>query len=288
MIGTRLEGGLLVTGQLGKGSYGTVYSARREVDDVLVAVKVLHAQLVAGPLGAEVRARFDREGDVLEELRHPHSVTALGRGHTSDDVPFLVLPLLVGRSLGQRLRVDGPLAAPRVRRIGLQILAAMGAWHARGVLHRDLKPDNVHLLDRAEDHAVVMDFGLAHVTAGEASIQTLTGSGVILGTPAYMAPEQVRGDRPTPAVDVYAFGALLFEALTGAPPFTGPAALPILMKQLHEPPPALVVPGLGPRAAGQWQSLVHRLLAKAPDERPAAAEVAAELGDLPTGQVPGA
>ncbi len=295
LVGTLLEDRLRVLERLGSGSYGTVYRARPISGGEDVAVKVLRYQLVAGELGARVRAGFQREGRVMRELRHPHSVEARGHGQTSSGVPFLVMELLEGESLRQLLAREGALAPGRVRAIALQVLDALEAFHGRGVLHRDLKPDNVFLCgdassrDHVGDHVKVMDFGLAHVTAGGASVQKLTGTGVVLGTPAYMAPEQVSGGAPGPALDLYALGVMLFEALTGGPPFRSPSSLAVMMKQLHEPPPPLVVPGLGPAASGRWAALVARLLARSPTERPAsAAEVAAVLYDLRVGVPVGA
>ncbi len=278
LVGTLLEDRLRVLERLGSGSYGTVYRARPISGGEDVAVKVLRYQLVAGELGARVRAGFQREGRVMRELRHPHSVEARGHGQTSSGVPFLVMELLEGESLRQLLAREGALAPGRVRAIALQVLDALEAFHGRGVLHRDLKPDTVFLCGDASSRD--------HVGA---SVQKLTGTGVVLGTPAYMAPEQVSGGAPGPALDLYALGVMLFEALTGGPPFRSPSSLAVMMKQLHEPPPPLVVPGLGPAASGRWAALVARLLARSPTERPAsAAEVAAVLYDLRVGVPVGA
>jgi serine/threonine-protein kinase len=253
LVGTHVAGRYRVEAAIGRGTYAAVYRAT-DPEGRAVALKVLHAGLARS---AAVRERFEREARAMARVSHPGVVPVL-------DVleGGLVMPLYPG-TLADRL-ARGPLSSGETIGIVAAIARALAAAHAAGVVHRDLKPANVCC---AEDGApVVVDFGLARVQ-GEVG---LTASGDLVGSPSYMAPELVRGELPTPAVDHYALGCIWFELLSGRPPFTGSAGA-VLDAHLDAP-----APSVGELAPAEHARLLAELLAKAPTLRaPAAAALAA-------------
>ena len=262
-VGERVAG-FELEGVLGRGGMGVVYRARHLESGKRVALKTL-------PLDAslEARARFEREGQAQARVdRHPH----VARVHSAGEAEgrgFLVLDLVAGGDLDSRLR-QGPLEVAEALRVTLEVGRGLAHAHAHGVLHRDLKPANV-LFDEQE-RAKLVDFGLARLE-GEG---TLTRSHQTMGTPGFMAPEQVDNEDVGPAADVYGLGALLFACLTAHPPFRGVSAVATLYQVLNDAPPApsSLVPGVPPAL----DRLVARALAKSPSERYAsAAEMVAAL-----------
>jgi serine/threonine protein kinase len=220
LVGQVLAGSYEVTRVLGEGGMGRVYEARhRRLPGKRFAVKFLHPDLMRQP---EVVTRFQREAEAASNITHPNVVSVHDVNVTGDGQPYIVAELLQGEELGQYLERVGRLSVPDAVRIVRQICRALGAAHATGVVHRDVKPENVFLtgdVSRLEHATVkVIDFGISKVaSAGEA----LTKTGVVMGTPDYMAPEQARGDRVDERADVYAVGAILYRALTGKKPFEG-------------------------------------------------------------------
>jgi serine/threonine protein kinase len=264
--GAVLLGGRYVLGDLvGRGGMAQVYRARDRILGRTVAVKMLRA--IAGD--DDERARFGDEARMLAGLSHPGLVTVLDAA-TSDDEPYLVMEFVDGPSLAERCRARA-LEPERVASIGAQLADALGHVHAAGIVHRDLKPANV-LLD-GDGRARLTDFGLAKIMSA-ALRHTTTGATV--GTPAYLAPEQVRGEELTPAVDVYSLGLVLIEALTGACPYRG---LPVeaALARLTVPP---VIPDTLPRP---WHVLLRAMTALDPAERPSTARVADALHRLASG-----
>ena len=248
--------------RLGEGGFGTVYRARDTLLQRDVALKVL-----SGTTTAESRDRFLREAQATARLHHPNIVTIHDAGEDPSGL-FLVLELVSGTALHVELR-SGPLSPERARNIAAQTADALAAAHAAGIVHRDVKPANI--LVGADDRVKVADFGIARI-AGAAQI---TVSGGVVGTPRYMAPEQVEGSEITPATDLFSLGIVLYEMLTGETPFRG--------ETISE-----VVAGI---ARGQWQrpaaevrmrapqlwDVVERLLDRDPSRRGTAEEVAREL-----------
>jgi eukaryotic-like serine/threonine-protein kinase len=250
-----------VEGLLGQGGFGAVYRAKDPQTGDDVAVKVL-----AGRAGSpKQRARFRREVEALSQLRHPGLIEVLDAGE-SEGRPWFAMPLLSGGSLEERLRERGPLNHEEAIELGLQLCDALAYSHSKGILHRDLKPDNVLCAPRGR--YVLMDFGLTKDVAHEAS-QRLSVTGGIQGTPGYWAPEQAQGSggEATQSVDVYGLGAVLYAALTGLPPIQGQDLVTISIGTLeHAPtPPSEHVEGIPPLL----EALVLRCLAKGPAERPA-------------------
>ncbi len=194
---------------VGRGGMGTVWRARDELLDREVAVKEVRLPLVLDEdLRAELCARTEREGRATAMVAHPSVITVFDV-ITEDDRPWIVMELLRARSLEELIRQEGPLPPRRVADIGRQVLGALRAVHAKGILHRDVKPSNVLVTD--DDRAVLTDFGLAALE-GDASI---TQAGIVLGSAGYIAPERVLGDKASPAADLWSLGATLYTAVEG-------------------------------------------------------------------------
>ncbi len=283
-LGRTVDGRYRVETVLGSGGVGVVYRAEHIALGRKVALKVL-----ASAFGADdaLRRRFEREAKVLSALQHPHIVAVSDYGIV-DGTPFLVMELLEGRTLASLRAERGALEPPLALRLVRDVLRGLAFAHGRGVLHRDLKPANVFLQALPDDpyHVKLLDFGLAKVLSQEEALaegdSTLTGSGVVLGTPTYMAPEQAAGDPADARADVYAVGVVLFELLTGQPPFSGRLRMEVMRAHMTEPPPRLheVAPVLGGHDA--LQAFLDRALAKDREARFADAdEMLAALDALP-------
>ncbi len=247
---------------LGAGAMGDVYAGRHPVINKRVAIKVLKRELAASPESAE---RFVREAQAVNQIDHENVVDIFGFGRLPDGRHYLAMALIDGISL--RARLAEPLAVADALDILGAVAAALDAAHARGVVHRDLKPDNVML--GAGNKVSVLDFGIAKLVAsaeGTEHAMTLTGQGAWLGTPAYMAPEQWSADGAGPASDRYALGVMAFELLAGKLPFAAPN-LPAMMEQhFRAPVPALSTRGaIAERAI--FDPVLQRALAKDPDAR---------------------
>ena len=262
-------GHYVISGKLGEGGMGVVYAARDERLERVVALKTMSL-----PGDETARRRFWREAKAAASVNHPNVCQLYEIGEDRGEL-FIAMELLEGESLAERLR-RGPLNVSETLPIGLGILAALSALHARGIVHRDLKPSNVFLTP----HGVkLLDFGLARtsdaeVTRSLGSVTELTSPGMVMGTPRYMAPEQVTGEPVDVRSDLFAAGAILFEMLAGRPAFAGRNVVEILHATLHEQPPAL----MGSPAVAALDRVIRRALAKRPSERPSSAEaMAAEL-----------
>lgn len=268
-VGAEL-GDYRVEALLGVGSVGSVYRAVQRSTGRGVALKLLRPEVAAERKSAR---RFQREAEAVRLMAHPNVVRVIDSG-VVDQVPFLAMELLRGPTLQAVLRDQGPLPPARAVTIAEQIALGLGEAHRRGLVHRDLKPGNVILVDEGGFTRVkVLDFGLVGFV-DEAASTRLTREGFLLGTPAYMAPEQVGDARQVgPAADLYALGVVLYEMLSGRPPFTG-SLRDVVLAQIRETPPRL-------EGFGRLGELVHALLDKAPERRPAGAdEVAMSLGGL--------
>ncbi len=199
---------------VGEGGMGRVYEARHlRLKDRRFAVKVLHPELARQP---DVVARFQREAESASSIAHPNVVDVFDVHKTADGVPYLVGEFLQGEELGDHIKRNGKLPVAQAVAVTRQVCKALAAAHARGIVHRDMKPENVFLVSNDGALSVkVLDFGISKA-GGEAN---LTRTGMIMGTPSYMAPEQAKGDKVDLRADIYAIGALLYHALTGSRPF---------------------------------------------------------------------
>src|SRR5689334_9053454 len=258
--------------ELGRGGMATVYLAQDLRHDRPVALKVLRPELAA-TLGPE---RFLQEIKIAARLRHPHILPVHDSGEAAGRL-WYTMPYVEGESLRQLLAREGQLPVDRAVRIATQVSGALGYAHAHGVIHRDIKPENILL---EGDQAVVADFGVARAisAAGDAR---LTETGLALGTPAYMSPEQASGGRDLDGrSDVYAFGCVLYEMLAGQPPFQAPTAQGLLARHALDPvPPLRTVRDTVP---DQLEEAVVQAMAKAPADRfPTAAAFAEALASAP-------
>ncbi len=254
-----------VTHKLGAGGMGIVYKARDEKLERLVALKTMSS--LANDETA--RRRFWREARAAATINHPNVCQIYDIGEDGGSL-FIAMELLEGESLAERLQ-RGALSATEAVPIALSILTALAALHARGIVHRDLKPSNVFLTP----HAVkLLDFGLARPEMDRSLDVTgpLTQTGVVVGTPRYMSPEQAAGEPADARSDLFAAGAILFEMLAGRPAFSGRTVVDILHATLHEHPPALA----GSPAVTAVDRVIRHALAKRPDDRPPSADALAE------------
>ncbi|MCC6620978.1 MAG: serine/threonine protein kinase [Deltaproteobacteria bacterium] len=278
LIGATVADKYRVDRLLGAGGMGAVYVATQLAVNRPVAIKVLRQ--MPGVSESQLVERFKREALATSKLRHPNTVSVIDFGQTPQGMLYLVLELLQGVTLTRLIRSEGPLAPERVAAIGKQIAKSLAEAHTHGIVHRDLKPDNVFICDYHgdPDFTKVMDFGIARLMTADVN---MTRTGMMIGTPRYMAPEQAIGKKVSPVADLYSLGVILYEMLTGAPPFSADSSMGLALAHINETPPPLLLPGYPEPLAAAWRGLVGALLAKAPGERPQrASDVAQWLQQL--------
>src|SRR5213595_2576428 len=251
-----------VEGEIGRGGMGVVYNARDERLKRRVAVKVLPPELA---FREEIRIRFLREAETAARLSHPHIVPIHSVGEGPDGLVYFVMAYVDGESLGAKLKRRGQLPPDEARRIMLETADALGAAHAFGIIHRDVKPDNI-LLEGSRGRVVVIDFGIAKALSASTGSATLTATGVAIGTPHYMSPEQAAGDREIDGrSDIYSLGVVGYQMLAGELPFSAPTVPGILLKQITEQAPNLQ--DRTPTCPDDLASCVMRSLEKEPEAR---------------------
>lgn len=256
--------GLRLLGRVGTGSTGAVYLATREDDGLPVAVKVMQ---LGGRTTAAHLERLGREAELLRGLDHPNVIRIHGAGRSAD-CAWLAMEYFDRGDLRGELR--SPLARPRVLSVVAQLARALQAIHAAGIVHGDLKPQNVMV--RGDGSVVLSDFGIACSLAGPPPCDAPLSSGERMGTPFYLSPEQARGDVVTPASDLYSLGAMLFQMLAGEPPYRAESLEALLQQHRSAPTPRL------PGSSREWQPVLDRLMAKEPAAR--YADARALLADL--------
>ena len=246
---------------------GSVYRARRVLIGDEVAVKVLHTKFVNDDTLVE---RFRREARAAAQLQHPNVVTIhdYGEARGREGFAYIVMELVRGESLRGLLRREGRMTPARAVSLMRDVCAGVGAAHRRGIVHRDIKPDNIIVVPADEDtpaeRVKVVDFGIAKLRDMASDDGTLTAAGAVVGTPFYMSPEQCKGESLDARADVYSLGALLYEMLAGSPPFNAPSLAGIILKHVSEPPPSL--PADVP-ASNALRDAIARALSKDPEAR---------------------
>src|SRR6266849_3610367 len=265
-LATRLSQALgssyTLEGEIGRGGMGVVFSARDERLKRQVAVKVLPPELA---FREEIRLRFVREAETAARLSHPHIVPIHSVGESPDGLVYFVMAFVDGESLGAKLKRRGRLPPEEARRIMQETADALGAAHAFGIIHRDVKPDNI-LLEGSRGRVVVTDFGIAKALSSTTGGATLTATGVAIGTPHYMSPEQAAGDREIDGrSDLYSLGVVSYQMLVGELPFHAPTVPAILIKQITELAP--LVTDKRPEVPEDLAACVMRSLEKDPDDR---------------------
>ncbi len=256
---------------IGKGGMGTVYEAENVGIGRRVALKLLEAGYATDEI---LRKRFEREARTATAIQHPNVVEMLDSGIADPDSPFLVMELLQGETLRERLQREETLTTPEAAYIALQVLHALGNAHARGVVHRDLKPDNVFLVARAGDRSFVklLDFGISKIQSEHTGDLDLTVTGSVMGTPRYMSPEQARGQTDLDhRVDVFCAGVLLYEMLVGRPPHEGENYNALVASLIEQPAPA--VGELRVDAPEELAAVIDRALLRDREHRPSVLEL---------------
>src|SRR5256884_4698128 len=249
-------------GEIGRGGMGVVFNARDERLKREVAVKVLPPELA---FREEIRLRFLREAETGARLSHPHIVPIHSVGEGPDGLVYFVMAYVDGESLGAKLKRRGRLPPDEARRIMLETADALGAAHALGIIHRDVKPDNI-LLEGSRGRVVVTDFGIAKALSASTGSATLTATGVAIGTPHYMSPEQAAGDREIDGrSDIYSLGVVGDQTLAGGLPFQTPPVPRVLMKPATDRAP--LVTDKRPDVPEDLAACVMRSLEKEPEDR---------------------
>jgi eukaryotic-like serine/threonine-protein kinase len=265
MSGEVIAGRFELLELVGRGGMSSVWKAHDRLLDRTVAIKVLHEHYTQDE---EYVERFRREARSVAQVSHPNIVTVIDRGEDSGR-QFIVFEFVEGENLKQVIEREGALPVRDALLLSLQMARALGFAHDRGLVHRDVKPQNVLLND--EGQAKMTDFGIAR----SVDVEGVTVTGTVLGTSEYIAPEQARGQRVDAHTDVYSLGVVLFELLTGSVPFHGESFVTVALRHVNEPPPDVLEyrPDCPPRVA----LLIERSMAKSPDERPSMDELVQEL-----------
>jgi eukaryotic-like serine/threonine-protein kinase len=293
LLGTTVAGRYKVIKLLGEGGMGQVYLAEHSAIEKRIALKVLRAEYAHK---GEIVTRFQQEAISASRIKHPNVLDVFDFGQLENGCFYLAMEFLEGNDLADELQRARVLTAPRALPIAMQICRALAAAHSKGVVHRDMKPENVFLQRTGDGEEIVkiVDFGIAQLkpsneeAAAASTHRRLTRTGMIFGTPEYMAPEQASGKHADLRCDIYACGIILFELFTGTVPFTGETFLGVLTKHLNETPPAMrsVYPDL--QISNELEGVVMRALAKDPTHRyQTMTELAQALAGTPEGQYAG-
>lgn len=275
--GSIIGGKYRLLAKVGQGGMGSVYKALHLAFDELRALKVIAPELLSDALFLK---RFKHEAVITRRLQHPNAVRVDDIDEAEDGRPYIVMEFIDGKSLKRLIREEGPLPVPRVLSIIKQSASALDAAHRLGMVHRDIKPDNISLVDIPDGEMVkVLDFGIAKVKEariGDATGLTLTGAGIVIGTPQYMSPEQAmgkRGDELDGRADLYSLGVVMYQMLTADLPFKADTTMGMLLAHMQKPPAPIAASHPELRVPEDVANLTMRLLEKNRDMRPASARV---------------
>jgi serine/threonine-protein kinase len=277
LVGKTIAGRYRIVAKLGEGGMGAVYRGEQMSLKRAVAVKLLRPELSTNQM---ILQRFNAEAQAVAKLSHPNTVNIYDFGQDTDGSLFIAMEFIEGRSLREAVQREGPFPPSRALQIATQVAASLSDAHAHNIVHRDLKPDNVMLQDRGKHKDVVrvLDFGIAKLRDDSRATQAaMTQAGDMLGTPQYMAPEQIKGEPIDGRTDVYALGCMIYEMVTARLPFEAPTVMAMLSKHLMEmpPPPSQRRPEL--RLPPAIDQLVMSALAKEPRHRPPTMDAYAEM-----------
>ncbi|MFP4597088.1 MAG: protein kinase domain-containing protein [Persicimonas sp.] len=271
LVGQNIVGRFEITNLLGFGGMGAVYEAVQRNMKRSVAIKIIPSH------DPTTTARFKREAVTISQLHHPNTVTVFDYGETDQGMLFLAMEMLTGRTLSDLIEKEAPLEPARAAHIASQVCRALGEAHKSAIVHRDIKPDNIFLIevDDDPDFVKVLDFGIAKIVRGEDNVE-LTGTGRIIGTPKYMSPEQILAEPIDHRSDLYSLGCILFEMLCGNPPFQDSSTTKLMLAHAHQTPPTFAerLPNQAlARIPGPLEQVVRRALSKSPSERQASTDI---------------
>ncbi len=267
LIGRVINERFRISALIARGGMGKVYRAEQAPLGRVCALKVLNPNY-AGDQDPEFHKRFFLEASIASKLTHPNTVTIFDYGRTDDDVYFMAMEYLVGHTLHRAIREAGHFPEERAAHIARQICRALREAHSLGVIHRDLKPANIFLVEHGDetDFVKILDFGLVK-NVSETKTEDLTQTGLFMGSPKYMAPEQIRGDRVDARTDIYALGIILYEMIAGKVPFDRPNSVNILMAHVNEEAPPLRQMNPNTQVSPAFEEIIARCMAKDPDQR---------------------
>lgn len=255
--------GYQIQGEVGSGNSGKVYKAVAELSTQIVAIKVLHQSLIDN---LEMVNRFKKEAELSSRLTSPNTVAVKYFGILNDGRPFMVMDYIEGTCASTIIEQNGPMSLDRALPIFIQIAAGLAHAHDIGIMHRDIKPQNIMLIDQdsQQDFVKIIDFGIAKQMHSDASM-ALTITGEAVGTPVYMSPEQCLAGDVDHRTDIYSFGCVMYELLTGRSVFAANSPVALMTKHVHETPPAM---GLLPSPiSSEIERIILKALAKKPSDR---------------------
>jgi len=254
-----------IIGRVGKGGMGVVYKAEQEVLQRIVALKVLNREVVRDKVGVK---RFLHEARAMASLRNSHTVTLFDFGATSEGLLYYTMDLLEGEPLSRIIKREAPLDHRRAADLVLQCCESLEEAHDNEILHRDIKPDNLFITKDKKGNEIlqVLDFGIAKLK-GDPSMESLTKTGMVCGTPEYLSPEQVMGNEPSPSSDLYSLGIVFYEMLAGKPPFKASTPMKALLKHLNEIPEGLSEKNPDVEVPKALEEFILTCLAKSPADR---------------------
>jgi serine/threonine-protein kinase len=268
LIGRVINDRFKINALIARGGMGKVYRAEQSPLGRVCAIKVLNPNY-AGEHDPEFHKRFFLEASIASKLTHPNTVTIFDYGRTEDDIYYMAMEYLEGHTLHRAIREASHFPEERAAHIARQICRALREAHSLGVIHRDLKPANIFLVEHGDetDFVKVLDFGLVKNVSGDGKGEDLTQTGLFMGSPKYMAPEQIRGDKVDARTDIYALGIIMYEMITGKVPFDRPNSVNILMAHVNEEAPALRQMNPNVNVSPAIEDTVARCMAKDPDQR---------------------